>query len=118
MSIVLRRIKLLTAIGLAFAMIFAQSPLQAFAVEERSNYLVIVKPGTDIQMRKAIASLGERPIDELDFVLDGFTLNLTLADANALAADPNVLQVVPDAPVSLFGTDDPSSSWGLDRIDQ
>ena len=118
MSIVLRRIKLTTAIGLAFAMIFAQSPLQAFAVEERSNYLVIVKPGTDIQMRKAIASLGERPIDELDFVLDGFTLNLTLADANALAADPNVLQVVPDAPVSLFGTDDPSSSWGLDRIDQ
>ena len=118
MSIVLRRIKLVTAIGLAFAIVFAQSPLQAFAVEERSNYLVIVKPGTDIQMRKAIASLGERPIDELDFVLDGFTLNLTLADANALAADPNVLQVVPDAPVSLFGTDDPASSWGLDRIDQ
>jgi subtilisin family serine protease/fibronectin type 3 domain-containing protein len=118
MSIALRRIKLVTAIGLAFAIIFAQSPLQAFAVEERSNYLVIVKPGTDLQMRKAIAALGERPLDELDFVLDGFTLNLTLADANALSVDPNVLQVIPDAPVGLFGTDEPASSWGLDRIDQ
>lgn len=118
MSIALRRINLVTAIGLAFAIIFAQSPLQAFAVEERSNYLVIVKPGTDLQMRKAIAALGERPIDELDFVLDGFTLNLTLADANALSVDPNVLQVIPDAPMQLFGTDEPSSSWGLDRIDQ
>ena len=118
MSIILRRIKLVTAIGLAFSIIFAQSPLKAFAVEERSNYLVIVKPGTDLQMRKSIAALGERPIEELDFVLDGFTLNLTLADANALSVDPNVLQVIPDAPVQLFGTDDPSNSWGLDRIDQ
>ena len=118
MSVALSRVKLITAIGLAFAIIFSQSPLQAFAVEERSNYLVVVKPGTDVQMRKAIASLGEKPIDELDFVLDGFTLNLTLADANALSVDPNVLQVIPDSPVQLLGTDEPSASWGLDRIDQ
>ena len=118
MSVALSRVKLITAIGLAFAIIFSQSPLQAFAVEERSNYLVVVKPGTDIQMRKAIAALGEQPIDELDFVLDGFTLNLTLADANALAVDPNVLQVIPDSPVQLMGTDEPAASWGLDRIDQ
>jgi subtilisin family serine protease len=118
MSISFLRLKLATAIGVAFALIFSMSPLQAYAVEARSNYLVIVKPGTDVQMRKAITALGEKPIDELDYVLDGFTLNLTEADANALSVNPNVLQVIPDTPVQLFGTDEPAASWGLDRIDQ
>lgn len=118
MSISFLRLKLTTAIGLAFALIFSMAPVQAYAVEARSNYLVIVKPGTDVQMRKAITALGEKPIDELDYVLDGFTLNLTDADANALSVNPNVLQVIPDTPVQLFGTDDPAASWGLDRIDQ
>ena len=118
MSISFLRLKLATAIGVAFALIFSMSPIQAYAVEARSNYLVIVKPGTDVQMRKAITALGEKPIDELDYVLDGFTLNLTEADANALSVNPNVLQVIPDTPVQLFGTDEPAASWGLDRIDQ
>lgn len=118
MSISIARSKFITAVISALALLASMAPIQAYAVEARSNYLVIVKPGTDVQMRKAIAALGEKPLDELDYVLDGFTLNLTEADANALSIDPNVLQVIPDTPVQLFGTDAPPASWGLDRIDQ
>ena len=106
------------ALSLVFALVFAMAPVQAFAAVERSVYIVQIQPGTDIEVRKAIASMGETPLDELDYVLDGFTLNLTALEAEQLALNPAVISVSPDEAMSLFDVDTPTKSWGLDRLDQ
>jgi len=112
------QLRILAALILTMSITFSMAPLQAYAAESRNLYVVTVKPGTDSSMRKAIAALGETPIDELDFVLDGFTLSLTDADASALLQNPNVLSVTLDEGVSLFASEPAPGLWGLDRIDQ
>ena len=47
----------------------------------------------------------------------GFAVNMTEADAKALAADPNVLMVEEDGMVNPHATQ-PTPPWHLDRIDQ
>ncbi len=112
------RLRVLAALILTLSVTLSMAPLQAYAAESRNLYVVTVKPGTDSSMRKAIAALGETPIDELDFVLDGFTLSLTDADASALLQNPNVLSVTLDEGVSFFASEPVPGLWGLDRIDQ
>lgn len=112
------RLRVLAALVLTLSLSLSMAPLQAYAQESRNLHVVTVKPGTDSAMRKAIAALGETPIDELDFVLDGFTLSLTDADASALSQNPNVLSVTLDEGVSLFANQPVPGLWGLDRTDQ
>jgi subtilisin family serine protease len=50
--------------------------------------------------------------------MDGFVLDLTNNEVAALRADPNVIQVVADQPISMLDSQSPTPSWGLDRIDQ
>src|SRR5918999_487560 len=49
--------------------------------------------------------------------LKGFAVRLTPARAEALADDPRVAYVEPDAVVHAVATQSPAT-WGLDRIDQ
>jgi subtilisin family serine protease len=50
--------------------------------------------------------------------LRGFSIHLGEAAAKRLAADPRVSYVEQDSVVHTFGTQSPTPSWGLDRIDQ
>ncbi|GAA4891909.1 peptidase inhibitor I9 [Stackebrandtia albiflava] len=50
--------------------------------------------------------------------LRGFAAEMSEADAERLAAHPDVAYVEQDARVSLDGTQSNPPSWGLDRIDQ
>ena len=50
--------------------------------------------------------------------LRGFAAHMSAADAIALRKDPNVVSVEPDYEVRVAGTQAPTPSWGLDRIDQ
>jgi subtilisin family serine protease len=50
--------------------------------------------------------------------LHGFSVAMSDADAQALAADPNVASVEENAIVSIATTETPTPSWGLDRVDQ
>ncbi|HEX5994244.1 MAG TPA: proprotein convertase P-domain-containing protein, partial [Jiangellales bacterium] len=50
--------------------------------------------------------------------LRGFEARLSEAEAKRLAADPSVRYVQQNHTVKLTGTQSPTSSWGLDRIDQ
>ncbi|MDQ2582525.1 S8 family peptidase [Saccharothrix yanglingensis] len=50
--------------------------------------------------------------------LRGFSATMTEAQARALAADPSVSYVQQDAVVTIAGTQAPTPSWGLDRVDQ
>lgn len=105
-------------VGLVFATVVATTPAQAYVAVTRGTYIVQVKPGTADSVRAAISKLGETPHDELTEVLDGFILDLTDAEVAALRSDSNVVQVVADQPMSLMDSQNPTPSWGLDRIDQ
>jgi subtilisin family serine protease len=50
--------------------------------------------------------------------IQGFTVHLTDAQAEALALDPRVASVEQDGYVHILDTQNPTPSWGLDRIDQ
>ncbi|MET9323396.1 S8 family peptidase [Streptomyces sp. NPDC003038] len=49
--------------------------------------------------------------------LNGFSVNMTQAQARRLAADPRVAYVEQDSKVTFTG-EQPNATWGLDRIDQ
>ena len=106
------------ALGIAFATILAATPAQAYIAVARTTYIVQVKLGTADSVRAAIGKLGETPHDELTEVMDGFVLDLTEIEAATLRADANVIQVVADQSMSLLDTQNPTPSWGLDRVDQ
>ncbi|WP_447004500.1 S8 family peptidase [Saccharothrix isguenensis] len=50
--------------------------------------------------------------------LRGFSATMTEAQARKLAADPSVSYVQQDGEVTISGTQAPTPSWGLDRVDQ
>ncbi|MGB2569378.1 S8 family peptidase [Micromonospora citrea] len=50
--------------------------------------------------------------------LRGFEARLSEAEARQLAADPSVRYVQQNHTVRITGTQSPTSSWGLDRLDQ
>jgi subtilisin family serine protease len=50
--------------------------------------------------------------------LKGFAADLPAQAVEALKHNPNVAYVEPDGVVQAFGTESPTPSWGLDRVDQ
>jgi hypothetical protein len=112
------RARFLAAAILAVLITAGVMPSQAFAAVLRSTYIVQTTAAGQDSVLKSLFGMGEVPIDQLDFVMDGFTVPLTEFEANVLAADPDVISVQPDQPMSLLETETPVPSWGLDRIDQ
>jgi subtilisin family serine protease len=93
-------------------------PSQAFAVVARSTYIVQTTAAGQDSVLASLFGMGEVPVDQLDFVMDGFTVPLTEFEASVLAADPDVISIQADQQMSLLETQTPVPSWGLDRIDQ
>jgi len=61
---------------------------------------------------------GARPLRVFESAIDGYTANLTSADAAELAAEPTVAAVEPDGVVTIAGRRQYPAPWGLDRTDQ
>ena len=97
----------------------------------RSSYIVVLNPGA---ARAAGEPAANRPLvsvlaQELarshdglvasvyQHALKGFAVQLTEAQAAALAADSRVAYVEPDQVITIDATQSPAT-WGLDRIDQ
>ncbi|MEU3775139.1 S8 family peptidase [Streptomyces sp. NPDC032472] len=86
-------------------------------------YVVALKDGTSraAASARALAVEAAEAGDEVgavyDTVLNGFAVRTTAARAAALAADPRVASVEPDAEFRISDTQVPAP-WGLDRIDQ
>lgn len=86
-------------------------------------YVVVLKDTTSRAPTRALAAEAADSGDEVgpvyDAVLNGFAVRTTAARAAALAADPRVASVEPDAEFRI--TDTPPQApapWPLDRIDQ
>jgi subtilisin family serine protease len=100
----------------------AQAAPAAPAAEEVSTYIVTLGAGSTDVRSVANAQLGEHsPGESPDLVfrtaLRGYTAEMTASEAAALATEPGVVAVEPDAVVSIAATQ-ANATWGIDRIDQ
>lgn len=92
---------------------------QSFAAPEFDTYIVVLQPGTNHAAAAGeFSRAGWRIEREYTNVFSGFAINLPTAAVAALERNPRVLYVERDAEVTAFDTQDPTPSWGLDRIDQ
>lgn len=114
----LLRIRVIFATALALLVTAGMMPTQAFAAVIRNTYIVQTTVAGQDSVLKSLFGMGEVPLDQLDFIMDGFTVPLTDFEASVLAADPNVISVQQDQQMSLLEAETPTPSWGLDRIDQ
>lgn len=112
------RVKFVLAAVLALFVTAGMMPSQAFAAVVRDVYIVQTTAAGQDSVMKAIFGFGEVPLDQLDLILDGFTVPLTDYEASVLAANPDVINIQLDQKMSLLETQTPTPSWGLDRIDQ
>ncbi|MFJ4963423.1 Extracellular serine proteinase precursor [Streptomyces sp. ADI96-02] len=87
------------------------------------SYIVTLERGAGF---KASSATGEDLIEKyggtvertFDTALNGYSANLSAAEAERVAADPAVAAVEQDQRVSLSNVTQPDAPWGLDRIDQ
>ncbi|WP_411105576.1 S8 family peptidase [Streptomyces sp. cmx-4-9] len=99
----------------------ALPPHTAAAETPTAPYVVMLADGTSRAPTRALAAEAARAGDEVgpvyDTVVHGFAVRTTAARAAALAADPRVASVEPDAEFHTQDTQ-PQAPWPLDRIDQ
>ena len=98
------------------------SPLAAIGGQTvRDRYIVVLRPGApgaaSIAGAMTTAHKG-RLFFVYEDALNGFAAELNVAAVSALGNDPRVERIEPDRIVTTFGTQTPTPSWGLDRIDQ
>lgn len=84
------------------------------------RYIVVLKEGASSPTTMAAQATALR--GQVRFVyedaLRGFAADLDAAALDALRRDPSVDYIQPDRVVRIVGTQSPTPSWGLDRLDQ
>lgn len=93
---------------LAAAAVLPPHPAHAAVADDApAAYVVMLKDTTSRAPTRALAAEAARAGDEVgavyDAALDGFAVRTTAARAAALAADPRVASVEPDAPFRISG---------------
>ena len=94
----------------------ATSSMAAYA-DARATYIVMPNQGSSSEVRALISSLGEYPEAQLTQVDEMFIVDLLPETAAAIALSPAVAFVEQDTPITTAGTQNPTPSWGLDRVD-
>ena len=86
------------------------------------RYIVRLEPGDPAWVGIRAAVLSSNHNGDVDAVfehaLQGFVARMSEADANALAAEPGVADVVQDGTVHASASPQIAPPWGLDRIDE
>ena len=86
-----------------------------------NRYVVVLREGVGTATSLATRMVSENG-GKLFFIyehaLRGFAAELSPTAVEALRRDPAVDYIEPDQPVTIFETQSPAPSWGLDRIDQ
>ncbi|MFG2751493.1 S8 family peptidase [Streptomyces xanthophaeus] len=113
----------LTTLLPATALLAAATAVAPTAAAETPTapYVVLLADGATRAPTRALAAEAAEAGDEVgpvyDTLVHGFAVRTTAARAAALAADPRVVSVEPDAEFRTTDTQ-PQAPWPLDRIDQ
>lgn len=94
----------------------ATSSMAAYA-DARSTFIVMPNQGSASEVRALIASVGEYPEAQLTQIDEMFIVDLLPEAAAAIALSPAVAFIEQDTPITTAGTQNPTPSWGLDRVD-
>ena len=94
----------------------ATSNMAAYA-DSRVTYIVMPTDGAASNVKSLLATLGEYPEAQLTQVDNLFIVDLLPVDAARLAQSEYVAFIEQDTPVTTAGSQAPSPSWGLDRVD-
>lgn len=86
----------------------------------KDQYIVVFKDDMPVQAREGLLRALAGPAFKSIYqqALNGGVVSMPQQRAEALARNPNVAYVEQDAVVWASGTEMPTPSWGLDRIDQ
>jgi subtilisin family serine protease len=88
----------------------------------QDSYIVVLKDAGTADVSATTSNLSAKYSAKVKHTyqsaLRGFSASMTEQQARKLAADPSVAYVEQDAEVSIAGTQTPTPSWGIDRIDQ
>ncbi|WP_367134867.1 S8 family serine peptidase [Saccharothrix sp. HUAS TT1] len=117
------------ATGTAFAVTAALTSFTSTAAEGRilgsdapnavkDSYIVVLKDMSTSSVGTLSGKYQANVKHTYTSALRGFSATMTEAQARKLAADPSVSYVQQDGEVKISGTQTPTPSWGLDRIDQ
>jgi subtilisin family serine protease len=82
------------------------------------SYVVVFRDGVSSQASTLAARYDAKITHLYKAALNGFAAKMSAANARRVAADPAVAYVEQDRVVRVLGTQSPTPSWGLDRIDQ
>ena len=96
-------------------------PNNVFAQQDQSvgSYIVVLKGSNSSSSVEAdIARAGGRTERRFTHVLNGLSVRMRNSEVARLRNNPNVLLVEPDQQMTALDTQNPTPSWGLDRIDQ
>ncbi len=87
-----------------------------------NKYIVVLKTGqvssAAVESQRLTRRHGGRIERTYEHALKGFSVELSPRQLAALRSDPAVDYIEQDAVVRIVGTQSPTPSWGLDRIDQ
>lgn len=100
------------------AVLAAVLPGQATAAPVPTSSYIVTTDGPASAVLGLVAGLGGEVTHVYDSALDGFAVRLPLPALPLLQALPGVAGVEPDRVVRVSGTQAPTPSYGLDRIDQ
>ncbi|WNV90862.1 S8 family serine peptidase [Umezawaea sp. Da 62-37] len=88
----------------------------------KDSYIVVLKGAGAADVSSTTASLSAKYDAKVKHTYQsavrGFSASMTEQQARKLAADPAVAYVEQDSEVSVSDTQTPTTSWGIDRIDQ
>jgi subtilisin family serine protease len=96
------------------------APAAGEAKQIPGQWIVVTDPTSSAaaSARKNADTLGAALGAEFSKTVRGFAARMSDEAAAELRTDPNVVSVEPDYEVHIAGTQSPTPSWGLDRIDQ
>lgn len=86
-----------------------------------NEYIVVLRDGARSDLNGAIAdasAAGGTIIARYDATFRGYAVRMPAGGLTTLRQNPEVLLVQPNGVVTKSGTQSPTPSWGLDRIDQ
>jgi hypothetical protein len=109
-----------TALLASLALLLTLAQATALAAPSASSTWIVTLRGDDdpaASARALVGAVGGQVRHVYRSALRGFAFQGSAAAASALARNPRVAAVEPDAAVWLFDTQT-SATWGLDRIDQ
>jgi subtilisin family serine protease len=113
--------RLLCVLGACLLTLGISNPAEAINQIEKVRYIVIVDSNSlsAATSDRVFANYAGAVIHRYEYVFDGYVVELPKATAeSALGQIPGVISFEKDGPIFASAIQNPTPSWGLDRIDQ